>query len=354
MRKYFLCLFLALLVFSSNTIAVKLADLPEVMKPESIQKYGDEIFVLEISIKSILVYSAETFKLKLMLGSIGEGPGEFIYTPFLTKVAQDYVVLSSATKIIWYTREGKIIKEQVLPPGILVPSPIKDNFVIIKVDLDTKKREGVKSFHLVDAKYEPIKEFYRERHDANLTLPGDTGSEEFKLLFHYLKFFIYDDKIFIANSQKGFVIDVFDAEANKLYSIDLNDKIERVKTNDRYKEMAMEGFRLNYKDEYDRVKKSAYTIYEYFPPIRQFMIDDNKIYVTTYKMKGTDHELIILDIKGNILDKLFLPLMSEKIYRQSGEVDPITVYKGILYELIENEETEMWELHKTDLSTINK
>ncbi len=84
------------------------------------------------------------------------------------------------------------------------------------------------------------------------------------------------------------------------------------------------------------------------------MIDDNKIYVTTYKKKGNDNELIILDIKGNILDKLFLPLKSTKVYKQSGEVDPITVCKGILYELIENEQTEMWELHKTDLSTINK
>jgi hypothetical protein len=34
--------------------------------------------------------------------------------------------------------------------------------------------------------------------------------------------------------------------------------------------------------------------------------------------------------------------------------DIFTVYKSVLYELIENEKTEMWEIHKTDLSTVKK
>jgi len=52
---------------------------------------------------------------------------------------------------------------------------------------------------------------------------------------------------------------------------------------------------------------------------------------------------LVFDIKGKFLKKLFLP------YKFMNPVDeyPIAVKSGKLYQLIENEDEEKWELHIT-------
>lgn len=85
---------------------------------------------------------------------------------------------------------------------------------------------------------------------------------------------------------------------------------------------------------------------------RSYWIDNKKIYVVTYRMKDNKNELIILDLKGKILRRIFLHIKSLKDYKHFGEFDPNTVHNGILYELFDNEKAEMWELHKTNLSSV--
>jgi hypothetical protein len=345
---------LSILIFMNFAFAIKICNLPEVMKPVFFQINGDDLFIVESSTNSILVYSSDSCKLRHSLGKSGEGPGEFKHLPLIREVSHDTVVCSSVEKIIWYTREGKIIKEQILPQSTMFPIPIKDNFIIMRFDTNFKTLKTDKILLLANSKFEPIKEFYRVLFDANRMFQGGTGDEECRLLHHYFGYILYNNKIFIADSLKGFVIDVFDSSANNLYSINLSKKIERIRVDGQYREKALEGLKLFWLDLYKSRKKSAFTIYEYFPPIRQFWIDNNKIYITTFKKQGDDHELIILDIKGNILGKLFLPLKSMRDYNYPTVDDLFTVYKGILYELIENDQTEIWELHKTKISSIKE
>ena len=56
--------------------------------------------------------------------------------------------------------------------------------------------------------------------------------------------------------------------------------------------------------------------------------------------KGTV-ECFIIDQEGTIQERLFLPLIEENILREY----PFDIHNGKVYQLIENEETEHWELH---------
>ena len=46
------------------------------------------------------------------------------------------------------------------------------------------------------------------------------------------------------------------------------------------------------------------------PLLHQYCVSENKIYATTYKKENDKTEMIILDLKGDILRRLFLPLSS--------------------------------------------
>jgi len=60
--------------------------------------------------------------------------------------------------------------------------------------------------------------------------------------------------------------------------------------------------------------------------------------------------MIILDLEGRTLRRLYLPLASIRPQRGVLRYDLFTVSQEKLYELIQNRETGKWELLITDLS----
>jgi hypothetical protein len=122
--------------------------------------------------------------------------------------------------------------------------------------------------------------------------------------------------IFIADTLKGFHITVFDDKGNHLRTIDKSQDVEKI---------------------LDR------------PLLHQYCVSEDKIYATTYKKENNQTEMIILDLKGNILRRLYLPLSSMQPKRGVLRYDLFVVDRGKLYELRKNKETEKWELLITDL-----
>jgi len=351
MKQFVLSIILVLLIFTSQSYAVKLATLQEVNRPLFIQIEGDDLFITDGGSNCLYVYSLKEYKLKHKIGKRGQGPGEFPHNPKLNAVTSDSIWCSSGDKILQFDRNGQLKWEKSFPRGTgLGMKPFNDNFVAVTVKTDWETRATLKYLNLLNPKFEKIKELYQVHADSNLITPNDTGNEEFRLLYHLFNSIIYKDKIFIADSKKGFFFDVYDSKGNHLYSI--TKKVKPVKVMEAQKK-AMLDYLYRYYQQITRLKKkSAFTFYENYPPIRQFWIDSDKIYVTTYAEKEGKNEMIIMDLKGDILRTIYLPIKSTKEWKMLGEQDTHTTYKGILYELIESEETGDWELHKTDLSTV--
>ncbi|UCE20753.1 MAG: hypothetical protein JSV46_00510, partial [Candidatus Aminicenantes bacterium] len=85
---------------------------------------------------------------------------------------------------------------------------------------------------------------------------------------------------------------------------------------------------------------------KHFPAIRNFSIQDDKIYVLTFKRESNANEVLLFDIKGNLLKKVFLPIRT----MNPEHLSPFSFYKDKFYQLVFNEETENWELHITDIN----
>ena len=87
----------------------------------------------------------------------------------------------------------------------------------------------------------------------------------------------------------------------------------------------------------------------FYPLLHHFEISSDKIYATTYKKLENKNEMIILDIKGDILTRLFISIPSIKQNRGALRFDLFDVFEEKLYEVLKNDKTDKWELHITDL-----
>jgi hypothetical protein len=104
---------------------------------------------------------------------------------------------------------------------------------------------------------------------------------------------------------------------------------------------------------WERLKQMFdYKFKEYFPAFFSFKIDNQKIYVTTYEKKGDNYEIVILDLEGNILKRFScfplhpLQRTSRRFVSYSNEYD---IFNDNIYYLVENRDTEDWELHITEI-----
>ena len=79
----------------------------------------------------------------------------------------------------------------------------------------------------------------------------------------------------------------------------------------------------------------------------QIEIDGPEVYALTFKRTKTTVESFLIDRTGTIRKKVFLPLIEENVMREY----PFDIHNGIVYQLIENEETEEWVLHVTPQSS---
>jgi hypothetical protein len=91
---------------------------------------------------------------------------------------------------------------------------------------------------------------------------------------------------------------------------------------------------------------------DYFPPIRDLTVTDDRIYVKTYQKQGDKDEFIIMDLKGETLKKAYFPAVKEPgLFNElMGRLAKFyKIYKNKFYYLHENEEEEEWEVHVTPI-----
>ncbi len=340
MKKTFAAfIFFVLIGLTCNGYAAKLADLPKIMKPTSLQIVGDDFFITEGPI--FFVYSLKDFKQKGKFGAKGEGPGEFNMGIQL-KIMPDSYLAVSPFKFALFKKDGTLIKEHTIPAAREV-IPFRDKYILVREMVDQQNKKVFRAVFLVNSEFKTIKELYVADFDANVRSFGEKPN----ILLHYFGVQCYGDKIFVADSKKGFFINVFDSDGNQVYTIDK--KIEKLKTSEEFKNKVMDEFKVSNRNAYETFKSTGYKFHEYLPPIRYFYVNDNRIYVTTYKEKDNKHELIMMDLKGKTIKNTYVPLQSFEIRKSIFDFVLYTFNKGKIYELIENEDSETWELHCTKI-----
>jgi hypothetical protein len=82
---------------------------------------------------------------------------------------------------------------------------------------------------------------------------------------------------------------------------------------------------------------------EYFPGFYRFAVDKGKVYFLTYNRKGDQRELIVTDFNGKVLKQSYVPWVENEVYTN------FSISNDMFYYIMENDETEEWELHVTDI-----
>jgi hypothetical protein len=156
---------------------------------------------------------------------------------------------------------------------------------------------------------------------------GSNKKFDLEVIRDFFQYCVYDNRIYLADTRKGFYIAVYDSSGNKIYEI--KKKYEKKRVTKEFKSDYFKKIGSNI----NRLKHFNFVFRDYFPAFERIEVKSGKIYVWAHEQKKDHQELLILDLKGNILKKTFLAYR-----RYYSLVD----YK--YYYLVENE-NEDYELH---------
>lgn len=304
----------------------RLATLPEIMKPASISVDNNQLYIVEKS--TIYLYSTKDFKLVKQFGRKGEGPGEFKNIPML-KVFPDYLLINSYGKFMYFSRNGEFLREKKTPGMfILWVFPVGENFVGMELKINRESKKNLTGITIFDKDLKKIKVIA----ESDRRRRGISGKFEMEIIRDSFRYEVCGENVYVGDTKKGFFIEVFNSKGNKLFKI--KKEYEKLEVTDEYKNNFIKSMKES--PFFNQVKDNVkFTSRKYFPAFRNFRINNGKIYVFTYKKKDKDKkkEVIVMDLKGSILKKTFLP---------DGVISSIN--NDRFYYLKEDEEEEEWEL----------
>jgi hypothetical protein len=317
------------ILIGSCLFSEKLAVLPGVLNPESIAVAGDQLYISDQS--TVLLYSLKDLKFIKRIGRDGRGPGEFNHSPLLS-VFPDYLVANCVGRVLFFSLNGDYLREKKTALIFFV-YPVDKNFVGITVTQDPTTKKTFHVISLYNDKMQHLKDIRRKQSGRSKSKPS--GKREERAFLDFFKHRVYGDKIFVGDSSRGFFIEVFDSAGNSLYII--NPDYERVKITEKDKRDFINRFK-NSQNPFDKMisSRTRFKFDEFHHAFYNFLVDNDKIYVFTHKKKDNKKEIIVLDLKGNIIKKSYLSWKWTRFY---------TVCNDTLYYLIENDRTEEWELY---------
>ena len=336
MRRQTITFLLVLLMFSYSTHGIKVTVLKEIKQPKNMAVDATQLYIAENA--TVYIYSLEDFKLIKSFGRKGQGPQEFQtypHIPITIDVSTDKLIVSSIRKISYFTKQGEFLKEVRALSLALYLQPLGDGFLgRSHVSYDGVNHAAVTIY---DGKLNKLKEVYRVKD------PYQGQGKGYKVLDTVFVFRAYKDKILVPGKDDA-TIDVFDRQLNKLYSIHLDQKKRKLDQKTRERLTHLMKTSPDTKDAYELIRPLSFP--DYFPVIANFFVDDDTIYVMTWKKENGSNEFFTYDMKGKFKKRLLIPIK----YETELTAYPMTIKKGKLYQLVENEKKEEWEFHVTEIN----
>jgi hypothetical protein len=330
---------LVLLTVSMGLTAEKLATLEGVFKPFFLAVDDQRFYVTEGV--TISIYSLQDFSLKKKFGKAGEGPQEFKQAPVgITMVMvypqPDALVVNSLGKVSLFSRDGNFIKEMKSPVSgqmLGMFQPLGNQFVGMGLSSGTGGGQSLNlTINLYDADLKKIKEI--------TSVPFiQRGRMEFPMVTP--AFYVADNKV-IVGGQQEFAVNVLAADGRKVTSI--TRPYKPLKVTEEYKKGIHDTFKTTMKEAYEIIK-NIMTFADEFPPIQMIYVDNRTIYIQTYMQENGKNEFFIYDLSGKFLTRLLLPFS----YLNGAQPCPTAIKNNKLYQLVENEDEETWELHATKI-----
>lgn len=333
--KRLICVLVLLPVYLAA--AEKVITLPGVLAPAGVLVDDERIYVHESV--TIHIFSASDYRFIKKFGRKGEGPGEFkldddnqVDVSLLTDPPG--LLVNSVGRISYFTKDGKFIREKKNDSGRWL-APLGKSFVGMKRVYDDKNLRSRKVC-LYNADLQLTEILYSEKDGIQPRLKTiDAVSWPSSAIYD-----TYRDKVLVSDWRNSCIY-VYNDKGEKIHHIKLEYK--RVKMTAELKKQYVKLYKEE--DPYWRARwenlKKWFVYPEYLPVVWYFKVADEKIYIFTHKTKNKKQEILVLDMKGKLLKRLYLPMVRWDIMG----LMPFTIKNDRLYQLVENEETEQCDLH---------
>lgn len=333
-RTFIVLLLAMMFILPVGVRAEVLAQFPELTKPGYLTVDGDNIYIVNGA--TVRIYSMKDYKLKGTFGSKGEGPREFAIFgngvgQILIFPQKDNLHVNSMGKISTWSKDGSFISETKSNPMISMIQPFGKGYAALGAVIDEKSKQFSMATNLYDLKLNKIKELSRLEMMRN---------QRFKFPFTTPIIFVTGDKLVVPGVKNAFSLYVFDTQGKKTAHITREYKLPDM--TEKYKESILEYFRTSpfTKANYDRIKKNI-SFSDTFPAIRFFQVSDGLVLIRTYKKSGDKDEFFVYNTGGTFVKQGFLKVYSASVLQTNPSVFKNKTY----YQLVENEDEEIWELH---------
>lgn len=324
-----------------------------IKEPTSITVDGTEIFITEE--ESISIYSLRDYSLVRHFGKRGDNPGELRFRPHLTAYP-DHLLVGNMGKLSLFTREGDFIEERTIPFTyfyMYYPMlPVGGNQVGFNLKKNSRG-EFVFTGTLYDDDFNPIRDFYKGG-TPQLLPPPKPGTQlpvkvDYEPIFDCLDVAVHEDRIYVADTRKGFHIEVYDKDAKHISTI--HKDYEKIEVPQTLKDQYMDNVRRSPEAE-ALLGRFNYIFRTHFPAFFSFKIRNAKMYFTTFAQKDGRYELLETDLEGKVLGRSFsFPLhplrrLSSSLNSYTTEYD---IRDGRLYYLERGTDGQFFLLHRLDL-----
>lgn len=316
------------LLFALSLFGEKLTTFPQHSKPELIKVGKNLICINEDAV--VYLYDLNDFKLIKKFGRKGEGPGEFS-TSMIINILEEKIMIESRGKLSFYSLKGDLIKEIRRLPKYRRLKILEDRYVASSGILSKEVYHNVAK--ILDTDFNELKTFYHDEAMYHQQKQGTNYATTWD-------FDVSEKKCFIVGSS-DFKIDVFNKNGDSLYTI--SPYYKRVKFPQEFIDAWFKRVKRRRGMNFYNYAKKKVRWPEFFPAIRDLIVDDGHVYVMTYQRKQGKSEFFIFNLEGKLVKKTFVPLQD---YDDGVALFPYSIKNNFLYQLIDNEDTEEWELHR--------
>ena len=320
--------------------------LPELTRPRGLIAENGRVFIADS--REVLVYDLDSGRFLMRIGKLGQGPGEFPSGPTRPSLSKDRLYVQGDRRLECFALSGKYIDSIHEPDssGYFPYLPVGRHFVAFPLFwhgdgsliptgciYDMRLRRLLKGFAELPA-MPPVPP------PPGVAEPA--GTRDRLLVRDYGDFVVGGERIYVADSRRGFSISVFDENGRFLREISHPyDKIRVPKklVQDTVREWKASRDWEAYYSHYRPV------VPDFFPAIIGLKVDGDRIYAVTSASKAGLYEMVVMDLEGSILKRDFrFPLSPdfEMPFRMRGKYD---IEGGRILWCAYNEDKESYELH---------
>ncbi|MGB7294631.1 MAG: hypothetical protein WBC70_03505 [Candidatus Aminicenantales bacterium] len=281
--------------------------LPELERPRQIVAEKERVYFVDR--RDIVVYYLSDGLFLKRIGKLGQGPGEFAMGPSRLTVLGDRLIVKDQRSFECFNLEGIRIGGKNYPEPIAFYQllPVGRNFVGFPMLLNDDGSLTPPTGRIYDSHLKLKREFFGELPPFPPAPPppgrGEPAGKSDRLLIRdFGDYTVYEDRIYVADSSRGFSISVFDE--NGILLREITHTLDKVKVPKDFVAEVIKGWKAS-RDWQTHYRHLNPMVPEYFPPFVDFKVDNGRIYALTAAQKDGLYEIISMDLEGRILGREF-------------------------------------------------